>query len=121
MLTEDRRLTVFALGGVELVPVEVTEKAQARVTIVCYRLTFNVRDVLASCAALDTVKALVTHPRRLFEDLKGLEPSPAGEANKAFRVELLSRSSKSYYSSLDGQLALVAGRSGSLASERPVA
>jgi hypothetical protein len=120
VLAEDGRLAVLALGSVELMPVEVTEVAQARIAIVCYRLAFDVGDLLTSCAALNPVEALITHLRRFFEDFEGLEPGSAGEADKAFRMKFLSSSPKSYDSSLDGQLALVAGGSGSLASERPV-
>jgi hypothetical protein len=91
------------------------------VTIVWYRLSFDIGNWLPQCAAFDPVEALVTHFGRLFEDFEGLEPGSTGKADEAFRVELFTGSSESYDSSFDGQLALVTGSSSSLTHERPVA
>lgn len=106
---ENRGLAVFALGGVEFVPVEVAEVAVAGVAVFCHGLALDVGDRLSSSTALDPIKTLGAHGGRFVEDFECFESGSAREADKALGVEFLCSSSESYDSSFNGQLALLAG------------
>jgi hypothetical protein len=121
VLAEDGSLAVLALGGVELMPVEMAEVALAHVAIVCYRLALDLGDWLASGTTLNSIEALVAHIVGFFEDFEGLKTGSAGEADKATRVVFLGGSSKSYDASFNGQLALVTCSCSSPARQGPVA
>lgn len=120
MLPKNRSLAVFALGSIQLMPIEMAEVPKSSIAILCVRQAFNFGQRFAVIASLDSVQAFGAFSRRLFEYFKSFETSTASEAYEALRMVFLESSAKANYPAFNGQLTLLTGRSGSLSSRRPV-
>jgi hypothetical protein len=108
MFADDRSLAVLAFGRIKLMPVEMAKVTKSRIAIIFRCLAFNLWDRFSSSATFNSIKTLVTHHRRLLENFECFKPSSTCKTDEAFRVVFFCGASKSYYTSLDWKLALMA-------------